>query len=202
MSNRKTIIYLFTIILITSFLLLGSSLAVHSYRDFSSKHQTSAPYSSDYQGNSVYSFITSSFSGVNQILSVKPGQQGEMIYQNVNVSIFSTSLMNYTVYVNGNLQAKGNVSGFISYLFKESGSTVNIDAFVGNTSFQFNNEIVLHTPIQSLYSPKPPPLVASFRDLVFALLKGVIGLFPMFILGYISLKPVVVNIKNRTPVVW
>jgi hypothetical protein len=139
---------------------------------------------------------------VNQILSVKPGQQGEMIYQNVNVSIFSTSLMNYTVYVNGNLQAKGNVSGFISYLFKESGSTVNIDAFVGNTSFQFNNEIVLHTPIQSLYSPKPPPLVASFRDLVFALLKGVIGLFPMFILGYISLKPVVVNIKNRTPVVW
>ena len=183
------------------FLLITSFFFVGGYSSGTVSHHLIAS-SSISQDNSVYTFITSSYSGANQILAINPGDQGEMIYQNVNVSIFTSSYLNYTIYVNGNVQKRGNVSGFTSYLFQATGSKINIDVFIGTSSFLFNNEIILHQSIQSLYSPKPPPLVASFLDELFALLKGVIAIFPVFILGYISLKPIIVNRKNRTPVVW
>lgn len=184
------------------FFLITSFFFVGGYSSGTVSHHLIAS-SSISQDNSVYTFITSSYSGANQILAINPGDQGEMIYQNVNVSIFTSSYLNYTIYVNGNVQKRGNVSGFTSYLFQATGSKINIDVFIGtSSSFLFNNEIILHQSIQSLFSPKPPPLVASFLDELFALLKGVIAIFPVFILGYISLKPIIVNRKNRTPVVW
>ena len=160
------------------------------------------PYSSSTSSSTSFVFLSSTFNGQNQVLSVFSGEQGMMIYSNVKISLFSSHTENYSISVNGNIANKGNISGESSYSLQASGSNINIDVFIGNTSFTFNNEVVLHQAIQKYYGPKPPPLTATFLDEIMAALKGVFALFPTFIFGYFSLKPVIVNRKNRTPVVW
>ena len=160
------------------------------------------PLTSDSATNATFAFVSSTFQGDNQVLSVFSGQQGMMIYQDVNITIISAGLQNYSIYVNGNMVREGNLSGKSSYSFQASGSTINMEVFIGNSSFTFQNEEVLHQAIQKMYGPKPPPLTATFLDEVMAALKGVAAIFPAFVFGYFSLKPLIVNRKNRTPVVW
>ncbi|MHB1708712.1 MAG: hypothetical protein ACYCT2_04470 [Thermoplasmataceae archaeon] len=146
--------------------------------------------------------VSSSYAGQDQFLTVSPGTAGALMYPDWQVTMQSTQNESYSVYLNGQDLMSGYVYGSRIVEFNISGSSATVTIGLGNKVFAFKNEIIATVPIQKYYGPPPIPLVATFTDEIIAAMKGVVGLFPALLLSYFSLKPIVVNRKNRTPVVW
>lgn len=145
--------------------------------------------------------VYSCYPGQAQYLTVQNGVSGALMYTHWVATMQSTQNVSYSIYVGGQSLASGYFVGTKDISFNVTGSAATVTIGVGKVVYRYPSESISSVPISRYYGPKPPSYTATLLDEIYAALKGVIGLFPAFVLSYFGIKPIVVARKNRTPVV-
>lgn len=144
-------------------------------------------------------FVSSSYSGQDQFLTISPGTSGALMYPDWSVTMQSTQNVSYSIYLNGQELLSGYVYGSRTVQFNISGSTASVTIGMGSNVYDFKNEIIATVPIQKYYSAPPPPLVATELDVVTAVGVGVTTLGVWILIAMFTIRPWIMDRMKRKP---
>ncbi len=199
--NRTLILSLFLVSLI-AFLLY--SPGTYSPGTVSS-HESMMPESPQAAQTAMNSsidcvFISSSLPGQSQYLSVPQNTSGALLYPDLSIKIIASVNSSYDVYIDGKIISSGNVSGIkdIPYVIPNGTSKVSISVGVGQTDWNFPNEVVSSIPVSKYYGPKPPAALYTYYEYEVGIAKGFIaGIFGVAIAMFSGRKYVLEKEKRE-----
>ena len=171
--NRTLILSLFLVSLIA--FLLYSPGTVSSHESMMPESPQAAQTAMNSSIDCV--FISSSLPGQSQYLSVPQNTSGALLYPDLSIKIIASVNSSYDVYIDGKIISSGNVSGIkdIPYVIPNGTSKVSISVGVGQTDWNFPNEVVSSIPVSKYYGPKPPALQYTYLQIQMAIAKGFVS---------------------------
>ena len=144
-----------------------------------------------------YVSVVSSFSGQNQYLSVIPGQQGVLMYEDWNLSMYSSINASYSVQVNSQMQYQGFILGHRYIHLTFTSSPVSVIVTIGSQSFRFPDEIITTVPLEHYYGPKPPPLVYTIPEYEAGIEKAFAASVFAILISILSVRKYVIEKEKR-----
>ena len=146
--------------------------------------------------NSSYSnvYIVSTYPGQSQQLYAAAGQTAILMYPYWNISLVSESphAVNYSVYINGALIAKGTFVRTHNVVQYVNTSLANAQVSIGFTVYKFTDLPISSIPLNVLYSPPPPKPIYTqiFLDIfqVKSMIAAVLSLvFSIMVVGRLTI---------------
>jgi hypothetical protein len=144
-----------------------------------------------------YVSVVSSFSGQNQYLSVIPGQQGVLMYEDWNLSMYSSINASYSVQVNSQMQYQGFILGHRYIHLTFTSSPVSVIVTIGSQVFRFPDEIITTVPLEHYYGPKPPPLVYTIPEYEAGIEKAFAASVFAILISILSVRKYVIEKEKR-----
>ena len=144
-----------------------------------------------------YVSVVSSFSGQNQYLSVIPGQQGVLMYEDWNLSMYSSINASYSVQVNSQMQYQGFILGHRYIHLTFTSSPVSVIVTIGSQEFRFPDEIITTVPLEHYYGPKPPPLVYTIPEYEAGIEKAFAASVFAILISILSVRKYVIEKEKR-----
>ena len=120
-------------------------------------------------------YIVSTYPGQPQQLFAYPGQSGVLMYPYWNITISTSALEVYSVYVNGDHVSNGSARGMIYSTVYLNGSVASAVVGVGNHIYNFKNLPISVIPLSQKYAPKPPVPIYTQAFLDLFKIKTIVG---------------------------
>lgn len=145
-------------------------------------------------------WVWTSFPGQGNFLYVPANSTGVLVYPTWHLNLVSSTNASYTVYDGGLELASGTVRGTAVAVFNVTGPTVTVLVGFSGVTYQYRNEVVASTPVQTA-SP-PPPLAYTVQQFTAALLAVQVQVYAVVLLAFLgsffmARKIVILNSKSR-----
>ena len=141
--------------------------------------------------------VSSSYTGQNQFLTVQPGKSGALMYPHWTIKMESTQNETYSIVLDGQTMASGNVHGNKSVNLNVSGTSASVVVGIGSHVFSFPHEIIATVPIQKFYGPRPPPLVFTTAQYEEGLVKAFIASFFAILISFLGVRNWILEQRKR-----
>lgn len=143
-------------------------------------------------------YIVSTYPGQSQQLYAAPGQSNILMYPYWNITMYSSTNVSYSVYVDGSFVSAGHMAGHKTVRVYVNTTVASAVVGLGHTVYNFSNMPISSVPLRIYYSPPAPKLLFSSAYVLDILAKaGIASILGLMAAIFIAGKLEVAR-KERT----
>lgn len=145
-------------------------------------------------------YIYSTYKGQSQQLYAAPGQTNILMYPIWNITMYSSTVTTYSVYVNAAFVSSGTFVGVKQIAVDVNTSVGSAVIGVGNTIYKFTNLPISSVPLKKYYAPPAPALAFTAEVLDEYLVKAGIASGLSLVAAVLIVGRITVSKLERTVV--